>query len=190
MSPNNIALRQSIKKQRKALTLAKRNQAALLASLQFPKLLPLLPAQAKIGVYLDSFGELPTTFLLKFCHRHGFLAYTPITKPNQALTFAPLIYPTTKTPTKPHRYGMNEAITRPILQAHQLHAIICPLVAVNAQGYRLGMGGGFYDRTFSMSPNALKIGLSYDFQAHHSFDVMAWDMPLDYLITDKNFYRF
>lgn len=190
MSDTNTTLRKAIKQQRKSLTPSQRQMAGFLASLQFPKLLPLLPKQAKIGIYLDSFGELPTDFLLKFCRRHGFLAYAPITQPDQALRFAPVTYPTHKTAVKPHRYGMTEPTTRPTLQGHHLHAIICPLVAVDQSGYRLGMGGGFYDRTFAISPNTLKIGLGYDFQAHQTFEIMDWDMPLDYFISDKNFYRF
>lgn len=85
---------------------------------------------------------------------------------------------------------MYEPLTCPQISANKLDAIICPLVLVDKKGNRIGMGGGFYDRTFAKNPNVLKIGYAYDFQLVENLQTQVWDKKIDVLITDKNIYRF
>lgn len=183
-------LRKSFHRQRKSLTAKDRNHRAFLASRHLHKLHALLPKNAKIGLYLDGFGELPTAPLIAFCLRHGHQVFLPITRIGKALTFAPVCTNINKTPLKKHRLGMFEPLTYPQLRANQLDAIICPLVAIDQQGNRMGMGGGFYDRTFINAPMVLKIGYAYDFQFVKTLTPNSWDQKMDLLITEKNIYRF
>jgi len=66
--------------------------------------------------------------------------------------------------------------------------LLVPLVAFDRNGYRLGMGGGFYDRTIA-ALKALKpirtIGLAYAAQAVSAVPVDAFDQPLDWIITEQ-----
>lgn len=189
--PNNQQqLRKQLAKQRKALTQKQRQQLALLASLHLPKLLSRLPKNAKIGLYLDAFGELPTAPLLKFCQKHGFTAYLPITRANKPLSFVPVCTNLNKTPLKRHKLGMKEPLSKHTMTANQLDCIICPLVAVDKAGNRLGMGGGFYDRTFAKAPNVLKVGWCYHFQVVDKLAVNAWDKKITLAITDKGLLKF
>ena len=71
----------------------------------------------------------------------------------------------------------------------QIDVIICPLLAVNSRGYRLGYGGGYYDRYLKNS-TAVKAGIGYDFQLTDEFEEDGWDEPLDILITERGIYRF
>ena len=71
-----------------------------------------------------------------------------------------------------------------------------PLVAFDAQGNRLGMGGGFYDaslaylRTRRAFRKPKLIGVAYDFQHVATLPNELWDVPLDAVLTDRKLYRF
>ncbi len=70
-----------------------------------------------------------------------------------------------------------------------IDVIAVPLLAVNSRGFRLGYGGGYYDR-FLKDSAAVKAGISYDFQLTDEFTEDEWDEPLDILITERGIYRF
>ncbi len=69
-----------------------------------------------------------------------------------------------------------------------------PLVAFDSQGQRLGMGGGFYDRTLAqtdlMKKSPLRIGLAHDCQYLDYLPVEPWDLPLAWVLTPKHTYQF
>jgi 5,10-methenyltetrahydrofolate synthetase len=62
-------------------------------------------------------------------------------------------------------------------------ALLIPCVGFNAQHYRLGYGGGFYDRTLALAPRPLAVGVSYG-SGLAEFDADAHDVPLDDVITE------
>ncbi len=62
---------------------------------------------------------------------------------------------------------------------------LMPVVAVDAAGYRLGYGGGYFDRTLSaMNPRAIAIGVGFAFQQVDTIAPQAWDEPLDWVVTE------
>jgi len=85
-------------------------------------------------------------------------------------------------------------ITEPIDQsatvtAEQLDAVLVPLLGFDQMGNRLGMGGGFYDRSFefrikSATKTPVLIGVAYDFQQLDNLPAEPWDVPLDIIITE------
>lgn len=179
--------------QRRQLSVNQRQKFARTASLHLVKLQRMLPANARIGFYYDGFGELPTQPLLTWCHRLGYLAYLPMVgalgREDKRLRFVPIYHSKLMNmPTRLHRLGMKQNDHRKRLWAHELDVIICPLVAVDKNGNRMGMGGGFYDTTLAKSHRSgalrpLKIGWCYDFQRVESLERQPWDVPLDGLIT-------
>lgn len=185
----NTPLCKHICKQRKSLTAKQRASFALMTSLHLPKLLSCLPKNAKIGLYLDDFGELPTAPILAFCQRHGFMPFLPITLQGKPLRFAPVFLPLAKTSLKRHKLGMKEPFAKYSVSANKIDMIICPLVAVDRQGNRLGMGGGFYDRTFAHF-HGLKVGWCYHFQVVEKLTVNQWDKGVDMAMTDRGVIRF
>lgn len=69
--------------------------------------------------------------------------------------------------------------------------ILTPGVAFNAEGYRLGYGGGFYDRLFSHISKAIpKFGIAFDMQRVSDLPVESFDQPITHLITEKKIYVF
>lgn len=63
--------------------------------------------------------------------------------------------------------------------------IFVPLVACDKQGNRIGMGGGFYDRTLANASHLISVGLAHRLQQVEALPVESWDMPLDHLILGE-----
>lgn len=68
--------------------------------------------------------------------------------------------------------------------------LITPLLAFDNRGYRLGYGGGFYDRTLAQRPHANSIGLAYATQKVPRVPTEPTDEPLDTVITERAVHRF
>ena len=68
---------------------------------------------------------------------------------------------------------------------------IIPAVCFDRRGYRLGYGGGYYDRLLATDDmkDTLKIGLGYGFQLVDQLPVQPWDMPVDIVCTDEELWR-
>jgi 5-formyltetrahydrofolate cyclo-ligase len=87
-------------------------------------------------------------------------------------------------------------IMEPLAEAGvvQPDAIITPLVAYNAQGFRLGYGGGYYDRTLralrQTAPDLLAIGLAFASQVMAELPVDGGDEPLDWLVHERGVQKF
>lgn len=81
-----------------------------------------------------------------------------------------------------------------IIEPGHLDVVLVPLLGFTKNGERLGMGGGFYDRSFSFLLNGIRpakpylIGLAYEWQKLESFESSAWDVPLNAVITEESFY--
>ena len=63
--------------------------------------------------------------------------------------------------------------------------IIVPLLGFDRAMHRLGQGAGHYDRAFPNYPNALKIGLAWTSQQVDALPVDPWDIPLDAILTER-----
>jgi 5-formyltetrahydrofolate cyclo-ligase len=64
------------------------------------------------------------------------------------------------------------------------NVLLIPCVGFNNQGYRLGYGGGFYDRTLAVTQRPLAIGIAYD-QSKTQFEIGEYDIPMDIIITEQ-----
>ena len=71
--------------------------------------------------------------------------------------------------------------------------ILAPLLAFDLAGWRLGYGGGFYDRTIAdlaaRGHTAKVIGLAYDGQKLDKLPIGPYDMPLDAVLTPSGLHR-
>ena len=65
---------------------------------------------------------------------------------------------------------------------------VVPLLAVNGAGYRVGYGGGYYDR-YLRRTETKRVGLGYRFQLEE-FENDCWDEPLDMFVCEKGIFYF
>lgn len=75
-----------------------------------------------------------------------------------------------------------------------LSLVLLPLVAFDADGHRLGMGRGYYDRSFAFKQRAgarrpVLLGLAHECQRVEHLEVASWDVPLEGIVTDRHWYR-
>lgn len=79
-----------------------------------------------------------------------------------------------------------------IIPISNIDIIFTPLVAFDESGQRLGMGGGFYDRTLEnwQQQSFYPMGLAHTCQQVHSLPSTDWDIPLPEIITPDKVWRF
>jgi 5-formyltetrahydrofolate cyclo-ligase len=147
-----------------------------------------------IALYLANDGELDTYPLIQALWQLGKSVYLPVLHPFVAgyLLFVrydkyTLLYP--------NKFGIPEPLPacHQLIPLQQLDIIFTPLVAFDAAGNRLGMGGGFYDRTLSqISPDShcQVIGLAHNCQQVDAVPDEAWDIPLKQIITPGKYFDF
>ena len=70
-----------------------------------------------------------------------------------------------------------------------LDLILVPLLVSDKEGYRIGYGGGYYDRLLAET-KALKVGLSLSPPVDKILQSEEWDVPLNYLITPNKIYNY
>ena len=81
------------------------------------------------------------------------------------------------------------------IQAEQFDLMFIPLVAFDSKCNRIGMGGGYYDKTLAFKKESEKkskpllIGLAYEFQKIDAIEKNAWDIPMDAIITENKTYK-
>jgi 5-formyltetrahydrofolate cyclo-ligase len=157
----------------------------------------LFSSSKRIACYLPSRGEVDTMPIMEVAWARGKQIYLPILSPlnDSRLWFAeyqpcePLFY---------NQFGIPEPALskRKMIRPAQLDLVLAPLVGFDQQGHRLGMGGGYYDRTFSFL-NYRKafyrpwfIGLAYQFQQLPSLESHFWDVDLKGIVTEDHFQLF
>ncbi|MBA5248302.1 MAG: 5-formyltetrahydrofolate cyclo-ligase [Gammaproteobacteria bacterium] len=180
--------RQFLKQQRHAIKACERVHFAQKLLLQVQKISPFRHGQ-KIALYLENDAEINPQYISNFLEKQGISVYLPIIVGNR-LKFAK-----TGNSFKKNRFGINEPIRTQILNAHQLTVIFMPLVGFDANKNRIGMGGGFYDRTLAFKKHQIKyrhpmlVGLAFDCQKVDTISTQEWDIPLDKVITPTTIYR-
>ena len=93
-------------------------------------------------------------------------------------------------PLENNKYNILEPlITAPQVNPQQVDLILVPTVACSYRGYRLGYGGGYYDR-FLSSPqwrDITTVGIVFDFAYLPQLPIESWDIKLDYICTESMF---
>ncbi len=71
------------------------------------------------------------------------------------------------------------------------NTVLLPMNGFDREGYRLGYGGGFFDRTLESLRNSkpLVIGVSFELGAIATIQPQPWDIPMDYVVTERGVYR-
>ncbi|WP_151804805.1 5-formyltetrahydrofolate cyclo-ligase [Acinetobacter bereziniae] len=189
----NSQLRKIISQQRRKLNSQQQKMIefrCLKQCLKHPKFLN----ARKIGLYLDAFGEVKTKRLIEYCFAQGKKVYLPmICNMNNHLVWVQISYQQYQNKRfSLHRLGMLEPMASRGKHVSTLDVVIMPLLACDIKGTRMGMGGGFYDRTLASAfQQPHRLGLAHDFQfLHTELARNSWDQSLDSLITPTKTYYF
>lgn len=141
-----------------------------------------------IAIYLANDGEIDPHYVLTQAVAAGKSCYLPVLTPEGKLWFS-LYQPGDD--LQHNHYGIPEPKQSSRLPAEQLDLVLMPLVGFDRLGGRLGMGGGFYDKTFEWiktqpqlrAPKLL--GLAHHCQEVERLELASWDIPLSAIATDK-----
>jgi len=193
MSPTLNSLRKQLRSKRRQLSIYEQNKAEQQVLVRLNQS-PRFKAAKKIGLYLHAFGEVHTNQLLKLCFRQNKQVYLPmICNMNQNLVWVRVSsrqYLNKR--FSHHPLGMKEPMASRGQHVSHLDLLIMPLLACDHQGTRIGMGGGYYDRTLATAIHRpYRLGLAHNFQyIEQSLFRQKWDQSLDGLLSPKKFYHF
>lgn len=153
---------------------------------------PAIVQAQRIALFLSFDGEIDTHPLIDSLLQQGKEVYLPILHPFNRHNLLFLRY-TSETKLVKNRFKIDEPpldVTT-VLPLNQLDIMMVPLVAFDDQGQRLGMGGGFYDRTLAnwQQKGFYPIGLAHDCQQVQSLPTAHWDIPLPEIITPKKIWH-
>ena len=178
-------LRQQIRKTRANLTALQQQQAEDSITQQALELIEERNAQ-HIALYISFDGEISTDKLIKILWAQGKQVYLPVLHPFNPnhllfLRYLPDI------PMLKNKFGIWEPKlnVQNVLPLDELDILFTPLVAFDKQGNRLGMGGGFYDRTlqhWQKSP-FIPVGLAHQCQQVEQLPTEVWDVPLHQILV-------
>ncbi len=185
------ALRQQLRAARRALSPEARLQASISAAMKLCESSAYREAQ-RISVYVAMDGELDPTPLIMRCRTDGRQLYLPVLPPMDGpMSFRPY---NVDTPLVSNRFGIPEPkFAEGGRTAKEMDLVVTPLVGFDLAGNRLGMGAGFYDRTFGFllhmeKPHPLLVGYAYEFQKVPALSAESWDVPLGAVATEQHFY--
>lgn len=188
-------LRRELRQARNALTASQQQQAADAVATQLLTT-PFISKTGSLALYLPNDGEISLTpFVQKIKHDHP-----------QVRLALPVLHPFSKgnllflhyhdsTRMHTNRFGIDEPVLdcTAVVPPPTLDVILMPLVGFDSDGNRLGMGGGFYDRTLAnrhtWPTRPGLIGIAHDCQQVDALPVASWDVPLDAIVTPTQIIR-
>ena len=152
----------------------------------------------KIALYLAQDGELSTEPLFHALWQRHHRTYLPVlqTHRGRPMAFAEV---TTETDFQLNQYGILEPKVphQYHLSGNQLDMVLMPLTCFDLNGNRIGMGGGYYDKTFAFKRDPQNrqrkpklIGWAHQCQQLANIEANPWDVKLDGIITENYLYWF
>lgn len=178
-------LRLQLKQQRLQLSSFEQRNAALRLARNLARH-PCIQAARRIALYVGYQGELdPWRFHHLWSHHKRL--YLPVLYKDRSHC---LHFVETGGKWTRNRFGISEPAYRSkaACPLGQLDLLLMPLVAFDTAGGRLGMGGGFYDRTLALQPSWSRqpylLGVGYQFQQVDTLPTAPWDKPVNAIITD------
>lgn len=184
-------LRKEIRRRRNALS---PNEQQLAARRIHERLFehPRMLTARRVSLFLSFDGEINTRPLIETLWQQGKEVYLPVIHPFSKGHLLFLRYEKGSAMTH-HPFGIQEPKldVRRVLPVSQLDVIVTPMVAFDAQGNRLGMGGGYYDRTLKnwRKDGSYPIGIAHDCQQVEGLTHESWDVPLPEILTPSRHWR-
>lgn len=144
---------------------------------------PLFEKSQHIACYMAHQNEMNPQVLVDAIWQANKHCYLPMLMNDQTLQFA-LYEPNDELVL--NQYGIPEPqANAKRMMASELDVVMMPLVAFDRQGNRLGMGGGFYDKTFAKLNRPTLLGFAYSVQEVECLPSDSWDVKLAGVVTEK-----
>ena len=179
--PSKAQLRSELRQRRQALSQPQQRAAAEAAASHLMHL-PGWAEARRVALYLARDGEIDTSPISELCRKRGIQLFLPVIGPDDSLTFA--LWQVDKALIT-NRYGIPEPATAALrCAAAELDILIMPLVGWDRRGGRLGMGGGFYDRSLAGITDTQLVGLAHSVQELEKVPKEQWDISMDFVVTD------
>ena len=182
-SPEKAALRDRMRKLRAGVHALEAASAARAVRDRFLAQIE-VPQNAVVAAYSAFGDEIDPLPLLEALAAKGVALALPVVEAKAA----PLVFRAWMpgAPLVPHRFGMAE----PSRDAPAVvpDIVVAPLLAFDRQGYRLGYGGGYYDRTLAglrKRGRVLAVGIGYAMQETPNVPRAPHDLPLDWIVTER-----
>lgn len=187
-------LRQQLRQARRNLTQQDQVQASLGVCrhiINHPKFL----SSERVAVYFSSDGEVNLEPLMDAAWKMGKTLYLPVLHPIKPGYLVFMEYHPDQ-PMAKNRFGIPEPVSHRDTSCPTwlLDLILTPLVGFDEAGNRMGMGGGFYDRSFAFLKSNIKprkptlLGLAHECQKVDELVTEAWDIPMDGIVTGEAIY--
>ncbi len=191
--PGKAALRRALRSRRAAVPLAER-RAAGLSLVRHALRLRLLSSKRRIGFYIPARREIDVLPLLHQAARMGVDCYLPIV-PRRGQRKLWFIRLGNRPAWVLNRYGIPEYqhVTARKIRAYQLDVLFVPLLGFDEQGWRIGMGGGYYDASLAslhQRRNCRRphlVGAAFSTQQVDRIPHDPWDIPLSGVLTELGY---
>lgn len=183
-------LRANLRSKRKALTSTEQTAAAANFSIIMEAFLA-THRPKHIALYLANDGELDLSVFMQRCQQWQAQICLPVLHSDKPkMWFAQYAV---GDELIENRFGIPEPRHAPEIPPWMLDYVLFPLVGFDEQGGRLGMGGGFYDRTFAHASRWQKqpklIGVAHECQKVDALPLESWDIKLDAVVSDRAVYQ-
>jgi 5-formyltetrahydrofolate cyclo-ligase len=192
MNENRKQLRQILRLKRQNISPQQRSHAAEQVAEQLLTH-PAFQQAQHIGFYMSNDNEIDPLPLVQKAWALGKKCYLPKLNLHLKKHLSFILYHSGD-PLNLNRYKIPEPLPSPdkIHPPTDLDIVLTPLVGFDEQGNRLGMGGGYYDRTFEfITPTSAKpilVGLAYEAQKVEHIPMEKWDIPMRFIVTEKQIY--
>ena len=187
------ALRRTLRERRSALAGAERESADRQLRSRVTTL-PEFQRARNLAAYLACGGEYDPAAVIAAAWEGGKTVYLPVLMGRaQPMLFAPY---EPESALQPNWLGIPEPVVDPerLCEPAELDLVLTPLVGFDAECGRLGMGGGYYDRSFAFLNGGSRgrpclLGVAYEVQKLTSLMQQPWDVRLDAVATELRLYQ-
>lgn len=178
-------IRRAIRASRRDLPLTERH-AAEQAIFEKIKRHPRIKIAQHITIFRSFDGEIDTQPIIEYLWRQGKTVYLPVIHPFNSHHLLFLRYDQ-NTILKPNKLGILDPIlnVKAVIPHSMIDVVLTPLVAFDSRCYRIGMGGGYYDRLLANyhKTTTYPIGLAFKCQQVEYIPNQPWDIQLPEIIS-------
>lgn len=142
----------------------------------------------KVALYAAMTGEVETRLIAEAVRQAGGEVYYPLIRPEGVMSFHRVAIEDELAPG-PYGIPAPPAESGGLREQERFDLVVVPGLAFDLKGFRLGRGGGYYDRFLSRILSRNVVGLAFSWQIVPAVPVDPWDVPVGAIVTEKGVIR-